>query len=133
VLAIVNRFARSLAPIGFGVWLAHYGFHFFTGCLTVVPVSQNAVMEAIGWPLLGEPIWQLGGLPESIVIPMEMGFLSLGLLGSWVVAWLLARELSASHTWSAFMPWALVHLMLFVSALWIMNQPMDMRGTFLGG
>jgi hypothetical protein len=49
------------------------------------------------------------------------------------VAWLIARQLRADRTWSAFMPWAVVHLMLFISALWIMNQPMDMRGPFLGG
>jgi hypothetical protein len=133
VPALVNRFARSLVPIGFGVWLAHYGFHFFTGCLTVIPVAQNAASQAFGRPLLGEPIWQLGGLPDSMVMPMEVGFLSLGLLGSWMVAWGIAQELSRRRVWSGFLPWAVVHLMLFVSGLWIMNQPMDMRGTFLGG
>jgi hypothetical protein len=133
VLATVNRFARSLVPIGFGVWLAHYGFHFFTGCLTVVPVVQNAALEAFGRPLFGEPLWQLGGLPDSIVAPMEMGFLGLGLIGSWMVAWLIASELTSRRAWAAFLPWAAVHSLLFATALWIMNQPMEMRGTFLGG
>jgi hypothetical protein len=133
LLAIINRYARSLVPIGFGVWLAHYGFHFFTGCLTVIPVAQNAVLQAIGHPLLGAPNWQLGGLPESVVLPIELGFLGLGLLGSWLVAWLISRELVPQRTWRAFIPWAIVHLLLFVAAVWIMNQPMEMRGTFLGG
>lgn len=133
VLAIVNRFARSLVPIGFGTWLAHYGFHFFTGFLTVIPVAQNAAIQSFGLPLLGEPIWQLGGFPKSIVIPMEMGFLSLGLLGSWIVAWGIARERLPRRAWRGFIPWAVIHGMLFVSAVWIMHQPMDMRGTFLGG
>lgn len=132
VLALVNRFARSLVPMGFGVWLAHYGFHFFTGFLTVIPVTQNAVVQAFGWPWLGEPLWQLGGLPQTIVMPMEVGFMILGLLGSWIVAWPLARDLSPRRVWSVFLPWAVLHLLLFASAMWIMNQPMDMRGTFLG-
>lgn len=132
VPAIVNRFARSLVPIGFGVWLAHYGFHFFTGFLTVIPVTQNAALQSFGVPILGEPIWQLGGLPESVVFPMEIGFLGLGLLGSWLVAWSIARELAPRRVWSGFLPWGVVHAVLFVCAVWIMNQPMDMRGTFFG-
>ena len=133
VLTIVNDFARSLTPIGFGVWLAHYGFHFLTGCLTVIPVAQNAAKQALGAPLLGEPQWRLGGLPESVVFPMEVGFLSLGLLGSWIIAWSIAGQVTPRRVFRGFVPWALLHLLLFVTALWIMTQPMDMRGTFLGG
>ena len=133
LLAIINRYARSLVPIGFGVWLAHYGFHFFTGALTVIPVAQNAVRQTTGAALLGAPQWQLGGLPESVVFPMEIGFLSLGLLGSWTVAWAIAQQSSSARVARAFLPWAALHLVLFLAALWIMNQPMDMRGTFLGG
>ena len=133
LLAIVNHFARSLIPIGFGVWLAHYGFHFFTGFLTVIPVTQHAALQSSGRALLGEPQWQLGGLPESIVYPMELGFLGLGLLGSCLVAWSLAQQVSPARTASSFLPWALLHLAIFVCAVWVMTQPMDMRGTFLGG
>lgn len=133
LLETVNHFARSLVPIGFGVWLAHYGFHFFTGFLTVVPVTQNAVMQWFGQPLLGEPLWHLGGLPESIVYPMELGFMGLGLLGSWLVAWTLAHQIATIRPIRSFMPWCVLHLVIFACAIWIMTQPMDMRGTFLGG
>jgi hypothetical protein len=50
-----------------------------------------------------------------------------------MVAWSLGSQMSSSRTWSSFMPWAMLHLVLFLSAWWIMSQPMDMRGTFLGG
>jgi ferredoxin len=133
VPAIVKRFTRSLVPLGFGVWLAHYGFHFFTGFLTIVPVTQNAVVDMFGRAWLGEPLWQLGGLPEAIVFPMEVGFMILGLLGSWLTAWLIAQELTVRRHGLAVAPWALLHVLLFATAVWIMNQPMDMRGTFLGG
>jgi polyferredoxin len=133
LLPIIKRYAPSLVPIGFGMWLAHYGFHFFTGALTIVPVTQNAVARATGRSLLGEPLWHWGGLSERVVFPLEMGFLGLGLIGSWVTGWVIARQCAGSLARRAFVPWAIVHLLLFVSAVWIMTQPMDMRGTFLGG
>ncbi len=128
----VNRFARSLVPLGFGIWLAHYGFHFFTGFLTVIPVTQNAAAQAFGRPWLGTPHWQLGGFSESVVFAMEIGFLGLGLIGSWIVAWSVAREASPQRSWQSALPWAALHVLLFVTALWIMTQPMEMRGTLLG-
>jgi ferredoxin len=133
VPALVKRFARSLVPLGFGVWLAHYGFHFFTGFLTIIPVAQNAALEAFGRAWLGQPLWELGGLSEAIVYPMEIGFMCLGLLGSWLVTWLIVQELTERRRAAAVAPWATLHLLLFGIAVWIMNQPMDMRGTYLGG
>ena len=34
---IIRRFIYGLAPLGFGMWLAHYAFHFLTGALTLIP------------------------------------------------------------------------------------------------
>ncbi|OYP31636.1 4Fe-4S binding protein [Rhodopirellula sp. MGV] len=141
ITAQVKRLAPSLIPIGFGVWLAHYAFHFLTGALTVVPVAQNAVRQSFGKAWFGNPQWQLGGLPESVVYAIELGFLALGLIGSIAVAWTLLRQSSFPSqiknvervALQATAPWAVFYLTLFVSAVWIMNQPMDMRGTFLGG
>jgi ferredoxin len=133
LLTVVNRFARSLVPIGFGVWLAHYGFHFFTGVLTVVPVTQDAVWRAWGAPLLGMPLWRLGGLPDYFVDPLEIGFMSLGLVGSWLVAWAIARQVDPRRAGRIAAPWMALHAMLYVAGMWIMQQPMDMRGTMIGG
>lgn len=133
LVSTVSQYARSLVPIGFGIWLAHYGFHFFTGAFTIVPVTQNALLHAFGRPLLGPPLWHWGGLPERVVYPMEVGFLLLGLVGSWAVGWSISRGFGRPRAWRAFAPWAAVHTLLFASALWIMSQPMEMRGTFLGG
>jgi polyferredoxin len=80
LLPLMVRYAYALAPLGAGVWLAHYSFHFLTGLWTFVPVVQSAV-AGLGWPLLGAPRWDLGGLPERFVYPLELGFLGLGLLG----------------------------------------------------
>ena len=34
---MATRFSYSLVPLGFGMWLAHYGFHFLTSYATVIP------------------------------------------------------------------------------------------------
>jgi hypothetical protein len=132
LLALGTRYTYSLVPLGFAVWLAHYAFHFLTGVLTVIPVTQNALAE-LGRPLLGEPAWRLGGLRAGAVYPMQVGFLALGLIGSWVVAVRLGRKECAASPWRAYLPWLLLHAVLFASAVWLMAQPMEMRGTFLGG
>jgi polyferredoxin len=131
-LALVTRYAASLVPLGFGVWLAHYAFHFLTGILTVVPVAQNALVE-LGVTALGRPRWQLGGLPERFVYPLELGLLGLGLVGSWLVAWRLASRDAPAQPAQAFSPWAVLHLLMALVAVWLLSQPMEMRGTFLGG
>jgi polyferredoxin len=128
LLAIGTRHAYALAPIGFGVWLAHYAFHFLTGLLTVIPVAQAAAAD-LGAPVLGVPAWGLGGLPPRIVQPIETGLLVLGLTGSWIVAWRTAEREASGKRVQAFAPWAVLALVLFVAAMWLLSQPMEMRGT----
>jgi hypothetical protein len=132
LLALATRYAFSLVPVGFGIWLAHYGFHLFTGVLTVVPVAQSAVAK-LGWPVLGQPNWGLDGMRAGSVYPLELGFLALGLLGSWIVAIRLGRQDYPRAPWRAFLPWLVLHAFLWASAMWLLAQPMEMRGTFLGG
>src|SRR5262249_54352265 len=40
VLQVATRYAYALVPLGFGMWLAHYSFHFLTSYDTVVPTTQ---------------------------------------------------------------------------------------------
>ena len=131
-IQLAVRYSYSLVPIGFGMWLAHYGFHFFTGLLTVIPVTQRAFGD-IGWPVLGEPLWTLTGIPKSLVQPLEFGFVALGFAGSLLIAWRLAEEDSAEHPVRAFSPWAAVSVLLLVSSIWLLLQPMEMRATLMSG
>lgn len=64
-LALAVRYTYSIVPLGFGMWLAHYGYHFFTGLYTIIPLTQNALAEW-GWPVLGEPRWTLVGWPKTM-------------------------------------------------------------------
>jgi ferredoxin len=131
-LPLIVRYTYALVPLGFGMWLAHYGYHFFTGLYTIVPVTQSAFAD-MGWPILGDPRWTLVGLPQAIVQPIEFGFLLLGLAGSLSIVWRLAEDDSEDHALRVFTPWATVCVLLFLASLWLMTQPMDMRATIMAG
>lgn len=130
LLPLVTRFSYALVPLGFGVWLAHYTFHLCTGLLTVVPAAQSALAD-LGVDA-GAPRWDWSGLTPGVVWPLEVGFLSLGLLGSLLVAWRIAEREAPARTLGVFLPWAGLSLLLWTAALWLLAQPMEMRGTFLG-
>jgi ferredoxin len=131
--SIAVRFAFALVPFGAGVWLAHYGFHFLTGAGAILPVSQTAAIEATGRALLGDPDWRWMGLRSGSVFPFQLGAVLLGALGSSTLAHRIADR---DHHWRAgraAAPWILLVIALTVIALWILGQPMEMRGTELGG
>lgn len=131
---LVRRFVYSLAPLAFGVWLAHYAFHFLTGALTLIPVGQSFLNDSGFYA--GQPQWQLGPIvPAGWLFPLQTIFIYLGLFGSLVVGFQIAiSHYKKRHVaLRAFLPWATLMLLLMVAALWIMFQPMEMRGTiFLG-
>lgn len=131
ILQIAVRHSYALVPLGFGIWLAHYGFHFLTGLYTFIPVTQSAAAD-LGWPLLGAPLWTLTGFPPPVVHAFEIGFLGLGLVGSLLVNYRLAQSQRQGNTLRIFIPWACLSLILWISAMWLMAQPMEMRGMLLG-
>ncbi len=131
---LIRRFAYSLVPMGFGMWLAHYAFHLFTGALTLIPVSQSFLNDS-GFAV-GSPQWQLGPIvPPDWLFPIQTIFLYLGLLGSLVVAFRIAVDHYKQRQVAlrAFIPWGLLSWLMLAAALWIMFQPMEMRGTIFMG
>lgn len=132
LFAVARRHVWSLVPLGFAVWTAHYAFHFLTGLWTFVPVLQRTVQDATGRALLGQPQWGRGGLHDALVTPIEHGLLALGLLGSLLVAFRLAeREVGGRRPLAVAAPWMALAALLCAAALWLLAQPMEMRGTFL--
>jgi hypothetical protein len=132
LLSLAVRYSYALAPLGFGICLAHFGFHFLTGLYTVVPVTQAALAE-LGWAILGQPQWGVPGLPPNVVQLFEFGFIALGLLGSLLVSYAIAATEEVVHPNRVFIPWAMVTLLIGSAAFWLMLQPMEMRGVVLGG
>ncbi|MEJ2208274.1 MAG: FesM [Anaerolineae bacterium] len=134
LISWITRFAYALLPLGFGIWLAHYSFHFLTGFWTFVPVVQSFVSDLAGTPLLGAPRWDLAALlPAAWLNPLELGFLGLGWFGSLLVAYRIAEREAPERPWRAFVPWAVLLTLLLIAGIWLMGQPMEMRGTFMAG
>jgi hypothetical protein len=127
----ISLYAWSLVPVGFGMWTAHYLFHFLIGALTVVPVAQQYLRD-LGLPS-GDPAWGLGPLvPEGWLFPIELLFLQGGLLASLLVGYGIARreEGRKRPALRAFAPWAVLATALTAAGIWLLLQPMEMRGTF---
>ena len=130
-----TRFSYGLVPLGFGMWVAHYLFHFLVGGLSVIPLTQE-YLAFLGFNFAGTPAWALGPLvPERWLFPLEFLFLELGLLVSLVVLYKIgARELGPGRrALYAALPWCSLALLLSVAGAWLLLQPMEMRGTFMGG
>jgi cytochrome c oxidase assembly factor CtaG len=123
-LTVAMRYAYTLVPLGFGMWLAHYCFHFLTSYDTAVPVAQRFAAD-LGLTSLGEPAWVSACCRPVTpwLLPLELTFLDVGLLLSLYTAYRLAPTLKALA------PWALLLVVLFAAGVWILFQPMQMRGT----
>jgi cytochrome c oxidase assembly factor CtaG len=131
-LEVATRYAYALVPLGFGMWLAHYCFHFLTSYDTAVPTAQRFLHD-LGWTALGEPDWVAACCrPLATWLPrLEIVFLDLGLLLSLYTGYRIAfvRSHRLLEDLGALAPWALLIGMLFALGIWLIFQPMQMRGT----
>ena len=133
VLTVATRFTFALVPLGFGMWLAHYSFHFLTSWDVIVPVVQRGLAD-LGLPV-GVPAWIASCCRPAAgwVLPLEIVFLDVGLLLSLYAAYRIALGQCASlgAALKAFAPWAALLVLLFAAGVWVLFQPMEMRGTML--
>jgi cytochrome c oxidase assembly factor CtaG/ferredoxin len=95
----VRKFAIVLAPVGVGMWAAHVAYH------------------ALG-----------AYVPD--VTPLEILLLDGGVLTALYLIWRVAGKLSSSTPGALRLaaPWAALALSLYGVGLWILFQPMQMRG-----
>jgi cytochrome c oxidase assembly factor CtaG len=132
VVEVATQFSFALIPLGFGVWLAHYSFHFVTSYDTIVPVAVRFVRD-LGMTSLAQPHWVASCCRPVAewLLPLEILFLDFGLLLSLYTGYRISQ--AQWSRWSqalwAFAPWALLICLLFVVGVWIVFQPMQMRGT----
>jgi hypothetical protein len=112
------------------MWLAHFVFHLFTGSHTPIPVIQR-VAQDLHLSLFGTPDWSIASWAVPQLLDFEILFLDFGLLISLYAGWKVAQRYGNANTRSLliFAPWSLLYLLFFLVAIWIIFQPMDMRGT----
>ncbi len=135
--SVSARFAFALVPLGFSMWLAHHGFHLFTSYGTIVPVAQRMSMD-FGLDTFGDPQWQHACCAEVApwIVKFEILSLDFGLLASLMLAYRVAAAEggTAGRVVRAFAPWGLLVVGLFAIGVWIVLEPMEMRGTLpMGG
>jgi cytochrome c oxidase assembly factor CtaG len=127
-LEVATRYAYTLVPLGFGMWLAHYCFHFLSSYDAAGPVAQRFASD-LGFASLGQPDWSCACCRPVTgwLLRLEILFLDGGLLLSLYIGYRLAPTLKALA------PWALLMVVLFAAGIWILFQPMQMRGTLGSG
>ena len=126
----IADFAMTLVPLGFAMWLAHFVFHLFTGSHMPIPVIKRMALD-LHLTFLGKPNWGIASWAVPQLLDFEILFLDLGLLVSLYAGWKVAQRYNSSKKSSLriFTPWSVVYIFFFLVAIWIIFQPMDMRGT----
>ncbi len=132
---VLARYVPAFVPLSFAIWVSHYGFHFATGALSIIPVTQFFFAD-IGLPIFGEPNWMLGPImPLNWLLPLEIAVTVLGL----GVSLYLVGERSklgnngrSASVWVQ-LPWILLLVLLAYTAVTLFGMPMEMRGTSLMG
>ena len=127
-------FVITFVPLGFSMWLAHFGYHLLLGYRTLVPVTQRV---AQGWGIqwLGSPQWVSASMIPSAegLLSIQIIFLDCGLLLSLYLGWRVALRFAARAKSSVglFVPWASLVVSLYLIGVWISFQPMEMRGMMV--
>jgi ferredoxin len=135
-LEVATRFSYALVPIGFAMWLAHYGFHFVASFESAAYAAQRFAFD-LGWTFFGEPRGTTDCcMPVAHWLPrLEILILDLGLLFSLYVAYRIALDRSdrGKRVLRMLAPWAILIVFLFALGVWIVLQPMQMRGALAAG
>jgi cytochrome c oxidase assembly factor CtaG/polyferredoxin len=129
---VATRYSYALIPLGFSMWLAHYSFHILTSYATVVPTTQRFA-AGLGWTFLGSPKWSCACCvpPARWLTLFEILSLDVGLLLSLYTGYRIAgsQEQGLLRGLKILVPWAALMVLLFAVGIWIVFQPMQMRGT----
>lgn len=121
----VATFAPAFIPLGFGIWIAHYAFHFLIAPLSFIPIFQEFFGASQG-------DWVAFGFQVDISL---IGLLQvIALLGGFLWSMFIAQEASTRvygkrSSFGALMPWSMMLLVLMIAAYQVFSLPMEMRGT----
>ncbi len=120
---VAAAFAPAFVPLGLGIWIAHYTFHFLLGALTIIPIFQ----EFLG--MQGEWARYSTSVDIGVIGIVQAAALLGGLLWSLMVAQQAALRLYRRQGIPGMLPWALVLIAMALAALTIFGLPMEMRGS----
>jgi cytochrome c oxidase assembly factor CtaG/ferredoxin len=143
------RFSLALLPLGLAMWAAHLIFHLGTGLPSIFPVLQQAMGDLASLPAasvihcgvslhpcypLGAPLWattssiQPGTLEQIQFLLLDGGFL-ISLYAGWRLAQQIAQD--RGRPLLMWLAWSAPVACLYGFGLWILTQPMEMRGMVM--
>ena len=121
------RWSYVSVALGFGFWGAHYLFHFLTGTLQIIPVFQHFFAFR---DFAIDPNWRLSQVvPSRWLFPIEAGVTALYTFLAIYTAIRIALRDFGRRGVLAMWPVLLFVLSFAVFSLWVLGQPMEMRGT----
>jgi hypothetical protein len=84
-------------------------------------------------PLFNQPDWTIASWAIPQLLDFEILFLDLGLLVSLYAGWKVANRYANENNRALFIfaPWSVLYVLFFLAAVWVVFQPMDMRGTMI--
>ena len=126
---IACGYTLALVPLGFSMWIAHYCYHLFTGFPTPWPILQR-ISKDVGFSD-ASPLWSMTVPSLSWIPGFQVLLLNAGCLLTLWLFWKKSKTNAWARPWALFAPWAALALALYLCGLWIVLQPMEMRGTFL--
>jgi cytochrome c oxidase assembly factor CtaG/polyferredoxin len=133
--AVFCRFSLALLPLGMAMWTAHLLFHLSTGWGMLKPVLQQMTSD-LGWRFSAQPNW---GMPQPLLhsdamLSLQLLVLDAGLLLTLYLGWKLAVQWagSATRAMRLLLPWATIVTAGYAAGIWILLQPMQMRGMIMG-
>lgn len=134
--ALAAQLSQALVPLGVGMWSAHFLFHFVTAAASLVPVAQR-VAQDLGLRLLGAPDWRLAHAAPAAetLLGLEILLLDLGLLVTLYTGWRISEQVASAprRALAGFIPFALLAAALWALGLFVVSEPMPMRGTMVHG
>ncbi len=106
---------QALIPLGAGMWMAHFGYHLLTS--SIVPAAMRFVGGSFAHSMSALPDWW----PALRVLLLDAGLLFT----------LYFQWRAATRGWRRMIPGAVFALALYAAGLWILSQPMQMRGMVM--
>lgn len=131
-LSNLTRFAPALAPLGFGMWLAHFLFHLFTSGDAILVATKRGVHDWIGSGFAVAPTSCCCCDPCAVnwLLPLELLMLGFGLCVSLCVIYRRAQAVVPVRLWiRQAVPWFAFAIVFYALCVWVLFQPMQMRGV----
>jgi cytochrome c oxidase assembly factor CtaG len=126
------RFVLALVPLGLTMWTAHFVFHLLSGWSGMVLATRRALAD-LG--VMAAPHWSAmpGAMGPGRQLGVELLLLDAGLLLTLWVGWRIARETAPRlrRALALVAPCAGVAAALWAAGVWIVCQPMAMRGMMM--